>query len=97
MIGTTTTVHAMETGCVLRSDAHGRGYMTEALHAVVQTAWLSADRIRIFATCHPENMASQRLLERYEFIRKGRLRTYQVYPNISGEPTDVFLYDRVRG
>ena len=95
MIGTTIAGHAMEIGYVLRSDAQGRGYMTEALNAVVQTACLSAEIIRIFATCHPENIASQRLLERCEFIREGRLRKFQVYPNISGEPTDVFLYARV--
>ena len=83
------------TGYVLARDAWGAGYASEALRAMVT---LAADlRVRrLYALCHPEHPASQRVLERCEFAREGVLRRYVEFPNLQpGEPVDVLCYARV--
>ncbi len=83
------------TGYVLARDAWGAGFASEALRAMVA---LAADlRVRrLYALCHPDHPASQRVLERCEFAREGRLRRYVEFPNLRpGEPADVLCYARV--
>jgi ribosomal-protein-alanine N-acetyltransferase len=82
------------TGYVLARDAWGRGYATEALRAMVQTApGLGVRRLQAF--CHPDHGASWRVLEKCGFAREGMLRLYAELPNlVSGEPCDLLLYAR---
>jgi len=43
-----------------------------------------------------ENTASARVLEKIGIEREGILRRYIIHPNISSEPTDFFMYSKVR-
>ena len=43
-------------------------------------------------TCHVDNTASARVLERSGLTFEGRLARYVMLPNISAEPQDVLLF-----
>jgi ribosomal-protein-alanine N-acetyltransferase len=79
------------TGYVLARDAQGFGYASEALRAVVQLAQDLAVT-RLYALCHPSNLASIRVLERCDFACEGLLPTRHVFPNLGAEPQDVASY-----
>ena len=52
---------------------------------------------RVWAYCHVDNLPVQRVLERMGAEREGRLRRFEVFPNIGPEPQDVYVYSIVRG
>jgi RimJ/RimL family protein N-acetyltransferase len=86
------TPYRAMTGYILAKDAWGRGYATEALHAMVGVARDHGVR-RLFALCHHEHTASARVLEKCGFAREGVLRAYAEFPNLRpGEPQDVLCY-----
>lgn len=53
-----------EMGWVLRRDLWGRGYATEATHAVLNAVAGRGDVHTVFARCRPENAASARVMEK---------------------------------
>jgi RimJ/RimL family protein N-acetyltransferase len=76
LIGTVGThlrgINEVEIGYWFAGSAHGRGFGTEAVSAVVDAIGRAyADR-RIIAECRPENNASWRLLEKIGFRADGR-------------------------
>jgi len=81
------------TGYVLARDAWGKGYATESLHAMIA---LAADFkvARLYALCHVDHRASQRVLEKCGFQCEGVLPRHSVFPNLSPEPLDVLSYAR---
>ena len=96
MLGVTVVDHTVELGYVLCPAHQGQGLMSEAVHAVVASIFDTDHLYRIYATCHTDNLASQRLLERCGFTKEGRLNRFGVYPNLSQLPEDVFMYARTR-
>ena len=96
MIGTTVSSHSVEVGYVLGASYHGRGYMTEALSAVTGSAFNDPAVQRIYATCHVDNTASRRVLERCGYELEGRLRRYARYPNCTPQICDSYLLSKVR-
>lgn len=83
-------------GYLLARSAWGRGYMPEAIRAVVEWAFTEPSINRITAACDVENHASARALEKAGFIRHAILPKFSVHPNISEEPRDYYEYARVR-
>ena len=61
-------------GYTLRRDQWGRGLATEAARALVRFGQGVLGLHRIWATCHVENAASARVLEKAGLAREGRLR-----------------------
>lgn len=51
---------------------------------------------RVWAYCHVDNIAVQRVLERMGADCEGKLRRFEIFPNISHEPQDVYVYAIVR-
>jgi RimJ/RimL family protein N-acetyltransferase len=51
---------------------------------------------RVWAYCHVDNLPVQRVLSRMGAEREGRLRRFEVFPNLSHEPQDVFSYSITR-
>jgi len=51
---------------------------------------------RVWAYCHVDNLPVQRVLERMGAEREGRLRRFEMFPNLSTEPQDCYLYSIVR-
>ena len=81
------------TGYVLARDAWGKGYATESLRAMIVLA-AEFKVARLYALCHVDHRASQRVLEKCGFQREGVLPRHSVFPNLSPEPLDVLSYAR---
>lgn len=78
-----------EVGYVLRSAHWGRGYMSEALGALIDHSFAVLKLRRLEADVDPNNAKSLRILERMGFSREGLLRERW---NVAGEIQDsVFL------
>lgn len=66
-----------------------KGYGTAAVSAVVAHAFEAIRLNRVVAACQPENIASQKLLERCGFVREGVARDYLM---INGAWRDHYIY-----
>ena len=82
-----------EIGYALARDHWGRGYMNEALMAVLKFAFEELDLHRIEADVDPRNAASIKTLERLGFQREGYLRERW---QVSGEIQDAYFYGLLR-
>ena len=65
-----------EFGYVFAREVWGRGLATEAALLLRDTAFGSFGVHRLYATCHPDNAASARVLEKACLQREGRLRDH---------------------
>lgn len=92
MIGFRVDGHKLELGYVLARPYWGRGYMTEAVQAVVDSVLQQDAVYRVWAVCDVENQASARVLEKVGMQREGILRRWSVHPNRSDEPRDCYCY-----
>jgi RimJ/RimL family protein N-acetyltransferase len=85
------------TGYVLAQDAWGQGFATEMARAMVRLAFTRPSLWRLWAMCHVEHHASERVLAKAGFSREGTLRRYAIFPNIgTAEPQDVAMWAQVR-
>jgi RimJ/RimL family protein N-acetyltransferase len=80
------------TGYVLAKDAWGYGYATEALSAIVELARTLGVR-SLRASCHVENIASMRVLEKCGFVRE-KPDHYVTFPNLGPIPVESLGYVR---
>nr|MBP9951363.1 GNAT family N-acetyltransferase [Cypionkella sp.] len=71
-----------------------RGYMREAVLAVVHHAFNTLDLSRIESACLPENVASRGVLEKSGFKYEG---VAQSYLQINGRWRNHVLYANLRG
>lgn len=78
-----------ELGYAIRHDAWGRGYATEAAAMMLDYGYQTLGLHRIQAACGPDNLASQRVLDKLGFQQEGRLR-HHVFTN--GAWRDSLLY-----
>jgi [ribosomal protein S5]-alanine N-acetyltransferase len=85
-----------QVGYVIARPYWNRGYMTEALRAVVDWTLSRGDIYRVWAVCDVENVASARVMEKAGMLREGVLRSYLVFPNLGTRPRDCFCYARVK-
>jgi RimJ/RimL family protein N-acetyltransferase len=60
-------------GFTLRREAHGHGYATEAVRALLTYLFEARGKRRVTADCDPRNARSSALLERVGFRREGEL------------------------
>ena len=89
------TPYRAATGYVLARDAWGCGYATEALRAMVGLAPRVGVQ-RLYALCHVEHRASERVLEKCGFEREGILRRHAEFPNLApGVAADVLCYANI--
>jgi RimJ/RimL family protein N-acetyltransferase len=86
----------IEVGYGLARPFWGKGYMTEALRAVIDWALAQPDIFRVQAFCDVDNFGSARVMEKAGMEREGTLRRYVLHPNISDEPREVYLYAVVK-
>lgn len=75
--------------CTLDPDYRGKGYMTEALQAVLPTAIREMGVLRLCAEADAENQACCNLLER---IGLERIKTLSKTRKLRGELRDGILY-----
>ena len=99
VIGTTTLFNLnlengrAELGYAMAHAYWGKGYMTEALKALVSYAFDVMDLRRLEADVDPRNTASIRTLERLGFQREGFLRERW---HVNGEIQDALFYGLLR-
>ena len=82
-----------EVGYALRRASWGRGYMREALTAVLDWAFGTLGLRRVEADVDPRNAASARTLERLGFRREGLLRERW---EVAGEVADSLILGLLR-
>jgi [ribosomal protein S5]-alanine N-acetyltransferase len=80
------------TGYVLAKDAWGYGYATETLSVIVEVAHTRGVR-SLRASCHAENIASMRVLEKCGFVRE-KPDHYVTFPNLGPIPVESLGYVR---
>jgi [ribosomal protein S5]-alanine N-acetyltransferase len=78
--------HKAAAGYVLARSEWGKGYMTEALRAVIGAAFMLPRVYRVWAVCDVENVASARVLEKAGMSFEG----------VSDEPRDARCYAATR-
>ncbi len=81
-----------ELGFVLARAYWGRGYMTEAVKALIAWALKQKEIFRVWAVCDIDNKASARVMEKAGMQREGLLNRWSMHPNISPEPRDSYCY-----
>jgi ribosomal-protein-alanine N-acetyltransferase len=79
------------TGYIIASPHWGHGYATEATRAMIALA-KSRGYPRVEAGCHPENVASIRVLEKCGLTHERTLPAHMVFPNVSGALTDLMVF-----
>jgi RimJ/RimL family protein N-acetyltransferase len=52
---------------------------------------------RLWSYVHVDNLLGQRVTERSGATKEGRLRRFEMFPNISTEPQDCYIYSIVKG
>jgi RimJ/RimL family protein N-acetyltransferase len=80
-------------GYVLRRDRWHRGWATKAAGMLVDFGFRDLGMYRIWATSHPENLASARVLERIGMTYEGRIRGHMF---VKGAWRDSLAYAIVR-
>ncbi len=76
-------------GYVLRRDAWGHGYATEAARTLLAFGFERLELRRIFADCHPANAASWQVMEKLGMRREGHFREEKL---VKGEWWDRYVY-----
>jgi RimJ/RimL family protein N-acetyltransferase len=79
-----------EIGWVVRTDQQARGYATEAARALLDHAFESLGLHRVIASCHAENAASRRVMEKLGMRREAHFRKCGLGGD--GEWFDEYLY-----
>lgn len=87
-------VNSMEVGYSLAEDCWGKGYMTEACKAVIDYAFREFGLVIIGICTGPDNVRSQRVIEKCGFVFEGRQRKgYHIY---DGTDRDNMVYSMTR-
>lgn len=83
-------------GYVIGPTFWGKGYMSEAVSAAMHYFFNRGDIGRIEAICDVENIGSARVMEKSGMQREALLKNYNLTPNHTPGPKDVYLYAKVR-
>ena len=78
-----------EMGYELHLDAWGKGYMNEALQAVLTYGFSNLGLNRVEADIHPDNVGSAKVVERLGFKKEGHLRERWI---VGDEVSDSTIY-----
>jgi RimJ/RimL family protein N-acetyltransferase len=65
------------------------GYASESAKAIINFGFEKLNLHRIFATCHPENIGSAKVMEKIGMQKEGRLREHKFQ---KGKWRDSFIY-----
>ncbi|WP_205665329.1 GNAT family N-acetyltransferase [Pseudalkalibacillus hwajinpoensis] len=86
-------VNRIEIGYELKQEEEGKGYMTEALTAIISFAFRELQINRIGALIHPDNTTSRKLVTKLGFQEEGLLRDY-IYA--SGNYMDLLMHSLLK-
>jgi len=83
-------------GYVLAKKYWGKGYMPEALKAIIDWSFKQEEIYRVWAFCDAKNFASAKVLEKIGMQREGILRKWMKLPNVSDIPRDCYSYSIIK-
>lgn len=78
-----------EVSYILNSDFQGKGYINEAIAAVIDFCFNEMEFIRVQARCSTDNLASEKVMQKAGMTFEGVLKKYWT---LKGEVKDVALY-----
>lgn len=81
-----------EIGYMLLPEFQGRGYITEAIAKVVNYGFTEMKLHSIEAIIDPQNFASAKVLEKYNFNKEGHLKESEFY---NGKFIDTVIYSKL--
>jgi len=96
IVGLEVQGHQAAVTIMFRRDWKARGAGREFSTPFVKWIFTHPQIWRVWAYCHVDNIPTQRVLERMGAEREGRLRRFAIFPNLSGEPQDVYVYGIIR-
>jgi RimJ/RimL family protein N-acetyltransferase len=85
-----------EFGYVICERYWGRGYATEACQAVVDWVLAQPQMYRIQATCHPDNLASARVLRKLGLSMEARLENWEARPQLGEVAGPSLMFAKTR-
>jgi RimJ/RimL family protein N-acetyltransferase len=74
------------------ASPHARGFGRMTAAPIVDFVLSQPGVWRVWAFCHVDNVPVQRVMERLGAVQEGCMRRYAMFPNVSDEPQDCFLY-----
>lgn len=77
-------------GLVLRRDAWGRGYGTEVIRALIEFGFANMGMHRLWATCDPENIGSERAMRNAGMSHEGLMRHDTKMPDGTWRDSKLF-------
>lgn len=80
-----------EIGYELSEEYWCRGIMSEAVQEVLSVGFIQLGLVRIQATVTDENVASKKLLTKFNFKEEGNLRQFECH-SVTGECKDMLIY-----
>ena len=89
-------VHGHSATVTLVSNGKRRGFGREFSAPFVAWIFSYSQIWRVWSYVHVNNIMGQRTTERLGATKEGRLRRFEMFPNISNEPQDVFVYSITR-
>lgn len=96
IVGLEVRGHQATVTIMFRNTWKARGAGREFSIPFVQWIFTHPTIWRVWAYCHVDNVAVQRVLTRMGAECEGRLRRFEYFPNMSDEPQDVYVYAIVR-
>ena len=91
---TTPEHYRAEIGYLLASKLHRKGLMQEALGVVLSYGFENMQLHSVEANTNPANLASQRLLEKFGFVREAYFRENYFF---DGKFLDSAIYSLIKG
>lgn len=88
--------HQATLSLMFRNDWKARGAGREFAVPFVQWIFTHPQIWRVWSYVHVDNKAGQHATEKTGAKREGRLRRFEVFPNLGPEPQDVYVYAIVR-
>jgi len=96
IVGLEVRGHQVAMTIMFRRDWKARGAGREFSKPFVQWIFTHPSIWRVWAYCHVDNIPVRRVLERMGAQCEGRLRRFEMFPNVSTEPQDCFVFSIVR-
>lgn len=97
VVGLEVMRHTATLTIMFRRDWKARGAGRQFSKPFVQWIFSHSQIWRVWAYCHVDNVSVQRVLERMGAVREGLLRRFEIFPNVSTEPQDCYVYAITRG
>jgi len=96
IIGLEVQGHQATMTIMFRRDWKARGAGREFCQPFVQWLFTKPQIWRLWTYTHTENIPAIRMNERMKAVREGTFRKFAIFPNISQQPQDVYVYSIVR-